>query len=62
MSAEREHRIRVVCRVRPLNDREEKVGSEAIVFPGSHDENSLSIKVSYIINYAAIIKFVILGL
>lgn len=60
MSAEGEHRIRVVCRVRPLNDREEKVGSKAIVFPCSQDGNSLSIKVSYIINYAAII-FLILG-
>lgn len=54
MSAEREiseNRIRVVCRVRPLNDREKKAGSKVIVSSSSKNENSLSIGVSNVNTY-----------
>lgn len=42
-----EDSIKVVCRFRPLNDSEEKAGSQFVVkFPKGTEENCLSIGVS----------------
>jgi hypothetical protein len=56
MSGERgipaENSIKVVCRVRPLNDIEKRAGSRFVVkFPPGPEKNSLSIAVSNCFKY-----------
>lgn len=55
-----EDSIKVVCRFRPLNDSEEKAGSNFIVkFPSGPEENCISIGVSifYIIRTICSLSF-----